>query len=265
MDFRQTAPRSIGDILDVTIRIYRATFSDWWPWGVAFAVMTLVTGLLLPAALTGIAPKAPAEVFAALASPRFIAAIVATAIGYVWLFGALLTSLNGAYVGEPVSLGRAAASGGRLVLPFLGLGMLTGLATLLGAVLLIVPGLIIAGRLALGNTVLVIERRGVFEAIDRSWTLTRGHWWRSSTVLFVGSLIIGLLAAIVVIVLVAIVTLVFRSEPALASLLTLAVQAISRFFTTAFVPILGIVLYHDLKTRADGDDLERRAETLGSA
>jgi len=96
MDFRQTAPRSIGDILDVTLRVYRTSIAVWWPWGVAFAAITVATGLLLPLTLAGVAPKAPAEVFAALASPRFLLGMLVAAVVYVWLCGALLTSSNGA-------------------------------------------------------------------------------------------------------------------------------------------------------------------------
>lgn len=53
--------------------------------------------------------------------------------------------------------------------------MISGLAIIMGLILLLVPGIIMLLRLWLVGFVLVDERTGPIDAIQRSWDITRGH------------------------------------------------------------------------------------------
>ncbi|MBB5745799.1 hypothetical protein [Brevundimonas variabilis] len=63
------------------------------------------------------------------------------------------------------------------MLPLLGLGLLVFLATMLGMVLLIIPGIIVAVMLCVAGPVLVMEKRSILESFGRSRALTKGFRW----------------------------------------------------------------------------------------
>jgi hypothetical protein len=65
-----------------------------------------------------------------------------------------------------------------LALPLFAVSVLTGLATLAGLILFIIPGLYVFARLIVGQAVLVCERRSVGDSLRRAWQLTGGHVWR---------------------------------------------------------------------------------------
>ena len=56
-------------------------------------------------------------------------------------------------------------------------GLLVGLATAVGLVLCIVPGVYVSVLYAVAVPVAVIERKGAFESMSRSKGLARGHGW----------------------------------------------------------------------------------------
>lgn len=88
----------------------------------------------------------------------------------------------------------------RSVLPVLGAligaGILAGIGIAAGFFLLIVPGLILLTMWAVIAPVIVVERRGVFDAFGRSRQLVKGHGWPVFWTVVVAYLI-GFLAEIV--------------------------------------------------------------------
>jgi hypothetical protein len=65
----------------------------------------------------------------------------------------------------------------RIFWPFLWVVVLTGLASLGAALLLVVPGIIVAVFLAFSSFVMVIEDKRGIEALRASWYYVRGRWW----------------------------------------------------------------------------------------
>lgn len=84
-----------------------------------------------------------------------------------------VNSLNG----RPVRLGNMLEVGLRNFLPLLGLAIVMGAAMGLGMILLLVPGIILAVLWCVAAPSLVAEKRGIFESLQRSRELTRGHRW----------------------------------------------------------------------------------------
>ena len=80
--------------------------------------------------------------------------------------------------GRDADVGGSVAAALALLLPLIGLSILTGLVILIGLVLLIVPGIIAYVALIVATPVLVEERRGVIDCMERSAALTKGSRWR---------------------------------------------------------------------------------------
>ncbi|HET6350228.1 MAG TPA: DUF975 family protein [Candidatus Krumholzibacteria bacterium] len=72
---------------------------------------------------------------------------------------------------------------------WVGASIIAGVAIVMGLVLLIVPGIIIMLRLWFVGFVLVDERTGPIDAIQRSWDITRGH---TMDLLFLFIVLVGL-------------------------------------------------------------------------
>jgi hypothetical protein len=90
---------------------------------------------------------------------------------------------------EPSSTGLL-RSAWPFVVPLTGAGILNGLGTLVGFVLLIVPGLFLLTIWAVVAPVIVIEGSGVRPAFGRSRELVRGNGWRVSAIFLVSFLIV---------------------------------------------------------------------------
>lgn len=134
-----------------------------------------------------------------------------TTMGFVVVGVSWLAWIVGAYVlqgmvvkvtvagfnGKAMGIGDAFSAGIKLFLPLLGVGILVGLGTMLGALLFLVPGLILAVMWSVATAAVVVENRGVMESLQRSRELTKGHRWPIfglAVILFLVSMIIGVVA-----------------------------------------------------------------------
>ena len=60
---------------------------------------------------------------------------------------------------------------------YFGIGLLTGIATLIGFLLLVVPGIILLARWAPVYGFGLVEGQGVTQAMSSAWEATEGHFW----------------------------------------------------------------------------------------
>lgn len=98
------------------------------------------------------------------------------------------------------SVGQLVRSATPFIWPLFAAGLLAGIGIAIGFVLLIVPGLILMTIWAVIAPVIVVERKGVFEAFGRSRELVRGNGWRVFGVIlfvFLILMIAGVLLAVV--------------------------------------------------------------------
>ncbi len=107
----------------------------------------------------------------------------------------IYASLKG-WAGEPVSMRESL----RLMLSrfwsLLGLGIVAAIAIGLGFLLLVVPGLILYSGWFVVVPVLIMERKGVFDSLSRSWELTSGYKWQIFAVIVIAFVIQMLIAAL---------------------------------------------------------------------
>ena len=140
--------------------------------GLIMTYLFVQTGLGTPGAITSGNISMSAIIGASL-----VTALVSVVIAAL-VQGALTRATVVASEGGKVSFGDSLSTGLRVVLPLIGLAIVSGIGIMLGFVLLIVPGIILLLMWSVAVPTLVIERVGVFEALRRSYELTRGAKWR---------------------------------------------------------------------------------------
>jgi hypothetical protein len=103
--------------------------------------------------------------------------VVIDAVGYAILMGALIYGTMRDLEGRRAPILACLAVGRRHGLRLLGLAILVDLALALGLLLLIVPGVLLMLRWAVASSALVMEGRGIQDAMGRSAALTENRRW----------------------------------------------------------------------------------------
>jgi hypothetical protein len=212
---------SVGDVLSEVFRIYREHAGVLLPvafW--LFLVVAIVNGLT----------EGNLSLF-------WLGIVVSLAVGT--LYQGMVVELV-----RDVQDGRLDASVGdlmRSVLPVLGpligAGILAGIGVAVGFFLLIVPGLILLTIWAVIAPVIVIERRGVFDAFGRSRQLVKGQGWP-----VFGTVIVAFLIAIVL----SLILVAIAASIADGPLLRIVFSALASTVTAPIEALVASVLYFRL-------------------
>jgi hypothetical protein len=245
-------PQAVGEILDSAFRIFRATLLKCLP----YAIVSLLVGqlaniysLLRGRPLTQLLPTEADPLWWLLA---FVGSVVVLA-----LTAAIVRRQCAIASGLPLPE-RELVTALRLVPGLFAVTLLTVLATMVGLVLFVIPGLYILTRLACSSTAYLLTGRGVFESLSYSWQLTEGNVWRLSlifTVYVVLIIVFYLLASVIA----AMVAVPFALNDialitAVTSAVMVAVGSIVRPFYTAIL----LAVFGDLTVRKEGTDLAER-------
>jgi hypothetical protein len=181
-----------------------------------------------------------------------IAAVLTGLLTFVLQILAQATSLYGAFQEmrqQPFTIGDSLRIGLARTIPVIGVGILVGLAMMLGFLLLVVPGVIIGCMLYVAIPACVIEKLGVTASMSRSSALTKGYRWQ----------IFGLFLLVMVISFVgAFVLARIGGAGLIGQTLTFAWQVV----LTAFSAVLSAVIYHDLRVAKEGIDLDTLANVF---
>lgn len=255
-------PQSIGKTLDSGFKLFFAGF------GRVF-VLALVAAFVanLPSIVLGTkAQVADAEALRALGwkilALFLVAMILATALNTAILRRLALLG-NGAAADDSIS--KSIAIGFKYLLPVFAGFILYGIAVGAGMILLIVPGIFLLVSLYLFWPAIVVEGKGPIEALKRSYNLVRGNWWRTLTVMsipiflliafyFAAMFVIGIVLGVTSGGDATALTTTVEKTALILHLLEVPVNAVS---LALFYAVL-VVLYHDLKLRKEGGDLEAR-------
>ena len=144
--------------------------------------------------------------------------------------------------------------------------------SLVGLLILMVISALVSSYLSIKFSVaspaMVLENLGVFAAIGRSWSLTRGNFWRLFGINILTAIITSMVAGIfggIAGALGAIFVVVGSSSPedVLASLnttyiLTMVMSTIAQLLILPFTSSVNALLYIDLRMRKEGLDVELR-------
>lgn len=125
----------------------------------------------------------------------------------------------------------------------------------------------VAVKLTVAPAAIVIEELGALDGILRSWSITRGNWWRIFGIILVVSLLVGVIAQIVLIpvsLLSGLFTGVVAPHDAAGQAATIGVvvagatavvSALAGAVGFAFQTSVMALLYMDLRMRKDGLDI----------
>lgn len=230
----------VGSVMNKTFAILGRQFGK-------FALLALVP--MIPIFLVTVG-----ALMSSAPSPSGIAfgAVLTGLLTFVLQTVAQATSLYGAFQEmrqQPFTIGDSLRVGFARVIPVIGVGIIVGLATGLGFLLLIVPGVIIGCMLYVAIPACVIEKLGVTASMSRSVALTKGYRWQ----------IFGLFLLVIVIALVgALILARIGGGGLIGEILGFAWQVVS----TAFGAVLSAVIYHDLRMAKEGIDLDTLASVF---
>ncbi len=259
---------SVGEVLDLTFRIYRATVMRcllFAGFGVLASQLWRIYALVRGLQLTNLQ-----SLLALLRDPRFSALYIVGALVQAVLLSAvilrqyrLITGPDpGGEVREatrrlPAIIGFGllfSLTCGVCFVPVLAGGALRPLFILLGFVA--VSYVIIA--LLSGHTILLTERAGPLASYQRSWRLTYGSFWRLSLIYFIAMVILLAIYFVLLFVIGVLAVILGRGDVAVMTaseaVLGVALGALVLPFYTA----LSIAILGDLKVRREGSDLEQR-------
>jgi len=241
--------RDLGRILDDSFAVYRANFGTLAliAAAVVVPVYLLVYGVGLGWLWSGYDARASGTELELGDAAEQVAGLAAQLLVVTPLVTAMTVHVVRTAAEDRRASARDAIAVGLDLFPKLLLAIaLVGLGVFGGFMLLIVPGVILAVRWMVVSQVVVVEGRGGSEALRRSFDLTRGRFWASFLVLFVLSLLAGVLSAIVL------APLEYAAEEADTMALSLLGQVIGSVLTLPLVAVAYTLLYFSLITEAGG-------------
>ena len=279
-------PLGFGEILDVGIKL---CLRNWR------VLVMCVVWLVLPAQIVSVAvllSVAPDALDPTAQQPidtgeetRFLVAqgISGLVQGAVYLVStaACFKAIADAYLGAEPTAKRSLAFGLRRVPRLLGLyvltflifavvfGALAGLVALLGPAVLVlllvlIPAAVYVGvLLSLSTAALLFEDVGPVRAMRRSFELVRGSWWRVLGILFVGVLLVSVLAGILQGLLTLIPAALADGNEVVLAITAVIAGTVSVTLTTPFTAAIFSLVYFDQRVRREGFDLELLAQGLG--
>jgi hypothetical protein len=219
----------VGAIIRRTFQIYVDQAPVLMPAAAVVFVISGVFGVLLIAASKGLALIA------------LIVSLVATT-----LFTGMVVELV-----SDVQDGRRDASAGQLlraVAPVLGqlilVGIVAGIGILIGFILIIIPGLILATLWSVAAPVVVLERPGGLRALGRSRELVRGNGWNVFAVILLLVILVGLVGSGIEV-----------AADAAGTGVGLVVRVIVGILTAPISALAAAVLYFDLRKAHGGGAL----------
>ncbi|MEN6449119.1 MAG: hypothetical protein ABFC96_01385 [Thermoguttaceae bacterium] len=281
MSAQELRPMGIGDILDTTFRLYRQRFLVfllialvvYLPFGVFMGVYEAMMPKPSPYAASTAYSSHQATDFRFQEHGRAVfpkadpqAAIMAGSVALVGIFlfmvvlvplcsAALIENISASYLGETLSAGASYGRAAHRLLPLLWTEIIAGVATMVGYVFCIVPGVIFSLWFLLIAPVVVLERTNGSTAMGRSRQLMQGNLGKGFSLM----LVVALLAFAVNFALGAVIGLVPWPHVALRAFVQNIVPAVLLPIQTA----PAILLYYDLRIRKEAFDLQKLSEALG--
>jgi len=265
-------PRSVGEVLDAAVLLYRARFGALMK-AAAIVVIPLTVLILLiqlsalpdefTVGLTGEATPVYGShtdqlvALAAIVTTLFISAVMTTFVS-----AATTRIVADAYVGQPDD-GQTLTDIRRRALPLVGLTIVSSAGVFAGFALCLVPGLWLQVAWSVAIPVFMLERTSVFKALGRSFAQTKARFWLAFGVVWLSQLLItvlsfGLAAGLG--------WVIQSSDSATAQVIAQSVSsAIATTITLPFAAAALVVLYFDLRIRTEAFDVQMMIARLDAS
>lgn len=258
-----TEPLGIGKLIDGGIKLYLTGFTR-----VIFFSLIWSVIIIGPSFLMDPIQMADPEAGPSYAMQFYALYLIALGLS-AFFYAAIFDRYNRIAMNMPNSFKESLSSGFVHGIAFLVCGILYFIAFVGGSILLIIPGIFLSVMLILGGPAVVIDKLGPVKALKTSYRLVKGNWWRTTILLT----IIMIIQTIVIFGLGLVIALVFGASAATGTMnledpeafnqFNMAVNAFNIVIYTLMYPMWAAVLtviYHDLKLRKEGGDLEARME-----
>ncbi len=278
MDNLDLRPLSLGEILDRTFTLYRRHFLLFA--GIATIPHLLVLAFQLSQAFLMSAPaRVPRPVSeqwqsAGSSSGLVAAGLLLGLLGVVVYMVALLFSNGGTvfavsnlYLGRPITIGEALRRMRGELGTLFGVTMLQGLVVGAATILLILPGIFMACRLAVCIPAALLENLGPRSALERSYALTKGFAGRAFLVYVLYFVLIFAAASLLQWPLAA-AMVASRNDPSMVRIWTGLMQVgnfAAEVLVTPVFTIATALLYYDLRVRKEAFDLQMMMNPQGGA
>jgi len=244
----------IGKVFQQTIEVLKRNFASF-----GLLTLLLVAGPQLIKALAQSMGGTTNPIVQLVAGIVGISALVLGPMQQGALIYGTVQDLNG----SPASMQDCLRVGSKRWLPLLGLEIVTGLFIGVGFVLLIVPGVLLALRWAVSAPALIMEGRGITNAMDRSVSLTKGRrggvfllllviWVAAAIVEGAAFGLMGGFAGLQALV-------ASKSSPSM--ILLLSGPVLSFVFNLLIWPLIA-ALFHELRATREGATPESLAEVF---
>jgi hypothetical protein len=174
----------------------------------------------------------------ALALAALIAVIIA-AIASAVQQAAIVRAAAQATIDDRVDFAASYRWGLRRFASVLLVALMEVVIVAIGFVLLVIPGIILLVLLAVSIPPVVVENLRSVEALRRSWTLTKDHFWHV--------FVLGLLELLII----GVVTGVLSSFGGNSVSLRLLFQMIGQVLVAPFAALVTVLLYFDLRSRVE--------------
>lgn len=251
----------IGELIDGAIKLYRRE----WKVLIGIVAFVLVPVTFLESYLTrilatpfGQGPVASQDAVNSALIASVIIALVQFAFVQPFLIAAVARAATNMYTGERVTVGATYRYALTRVPGILLISILTLLATLVGFLLLVIPGIIVAVRMSFASIVLVVEGKRGTGAMGRSWQLSKGHFWR-----ILGAVVVaGIIGAVVTAILAIPGELVAQGLGPDGWPVRALGNSLAIVLVTPFSTLIIVLLYFDLRIRKEGYDIEVMAREL---
>jgi hypothetical protein len=268
-------PLSIGEILDVGIKIY---------WRNALALFGLVIAVVFPVQiLSGLVESSatptgfsndpfnptidPSTTISGQDAAVYgVGVLVVSILGFVaaqLATGACFKAVVDAYLEETVQWKTSMLFAAKRVHSIIWVSLISTIVAGIGLIFCIVPGVWLWVSWVVAIPVLLTEGLKGTRALGRSRELVSGRWWPT----FAVAALAALLAGIVTGVLAGILAGFSVADPATTTgtVLSVLTGTVSAMVTTPFTAAVITVLYIDLRVRKEGFDVQLLAERLGLA
>jgi hypothetical protein len=258
-------PRSVGEVLDTAVLLYRARFGALMRVAIAILIpVAILTTLVLLSALPDdysvgfngeATPVYNSDTNTAVQLGAVIVTTLLSALATAFVTAATTRIVADAYVGQGATPMDGARAAGRRLLPIIGVTIIVTVATVAGYFLCFVPGFWIQTAWAVAIPALLLERTGVFRALGRSFELTKVRFWLAFGVFWIGQLLVFALrtgfAALVALV------IIRGSSSDSGDVIAQSLgNAIASIVTVPFAATALVALYFDLRIRAEAFDVQ---------
>ena len=257
----------IADILDTAIRLYRQNFTLF------MEIVAVVQVFLMAIYMIGMWAVSQTMMTTGGEEIPWQALLGLGPLGLLYMGGlillfpvseaALAFAISETYLGRRISVLEAYRRMWPLIWRLLGTMILVSIVISLGTGMCLIPGLLVWVWFAITTPIVALERTAGPTAMDRSYRLVSGHWWRVlGTLLLLQLILIVATLAISLPAMLAVMLLLSESNPLLAQSLTTAIQTITNIVVRPVLMIGVVLIYYDLRIRKEGFDLVTLTQAL---